>query len=337
MSPSVKPIFPLRDGIILTWAAESFRSQATAAALGLEPVWLAPPHLSGKLRKALFYPVAFVKTLMILARRRPATVVCLNQPPFLPLACALYGWVSGAPFLMDFHSGAIGKRIWRPFQPLYRALVRRSPATLCHNHDDAAVVRSWGGRAVPLLSLPLGLEGCMAQPLPETPTILAVCSFAEDEPTELMLEAIRQRPDVKFRLTGRYAKAGLSQENLPPNVTLLGFIPYETYLRELCTATAVLTLSTRGHIMQMAAEEALTVGVPVLTNRSPAIEEVFGDAGVFCDLTLEGLMDGIDTVIRGAAELRVKVRASREAQITWVNTALREVSCENPNLFQEQP
>lgn len=333
MTPKKDPILPLRDGIILTWAAESFRSQATATALGLEPHWIAPPPGAGPLRKAAFYPVAFWRTLRLLRRRRPRTVVCLNQPPFLPLACALYGLGSGAPFLMDFHSGALGKRVWRPFRPLYRWLLRRSPATLCHNHQDAEVVRAWGGRPVPLLSLPVGLDRVAEPDPPVTPTVLAVCSFAADEPTRLMLEVMSRRPGVRFLLTGRYAKAGLSPETVPGNVTLLGFLPYEAYLDALCAATAVLTLSTRGHIMQMAAEEALTVGVPVLTNRSPAIEEVFGDAGVYCDLTAEGLLAGVDRVVVEARLLRGQVRDARAAQLERVRVALTEAGRDRPDLF----
>lgn len=332
MPSTSEPILPLRDGVILTWAAESFRSHATAAALGLEPFWVPPPNGAGPLRKAFFYPVAFLRTLRLLRRRRPATVVCLNQPPFLPLACAVYGAITGTPYLMDFHSGAIGKRVWRPFRPLYKALVRRSPATLCHNHQDAAVIRAWGGRPVPLLSLPLGLDRTAGAPAP-APTILAVCSFAEDEPTALMLEVMRARPEVRFRLTGRYQKAGLGPDSVPSNVTLLGFVPYETYLDELCAATAVMTLSTRGHIMQMAAEEALTVGVPILTNRSPAIEEVFGEAGVYCALTREGLLDGLDRVVAQAALLRGRVGRARAAQIVRVRAALLEVARRTPALF----
>jgi glycosyltransferase involved in cell wall biosynthesis len=323
------------DGIMLTWKAESFRSEATARVFGLDPFYIAPPARAGKLAKALFYPRAMVRTLMLLAARRPKAVFCMNQPAFLPIACAAHSLLTGAPVIMDFHSGALTNPVWRPFRRIYRSLVRRAPFTLCHNDTDAEQIRAWGGQPVRTICLPIGLDAVARRPAPERPRLLVCCSFAPDEPIRETLEAMRDCPEIHFEMTGNFRKSGLSPELVPGNVTLLGFLPYADYLDRMAASTAVLTLSDRPHIMQMAVHEALALGVPVLTNRSATLEAVLEGAGVFCQISRDGIARGAREIAARADALRAITPIIRQRRLDELSIELDRARALSPQLFNK--
>lgn len=332
-NPAPEPGLRAKKGVMLTWHAESFRSAATARVFGLTPHYLTPPG-GGPLRKALFYPVALIRTLRLLRRERPGLIACMNLPAFLPLSAALYGVMTRTPVVMDFHSGGLTSPLWGRFGPLYRMIARRAPFTLCHNRVDADQIRSWGARVALTACLPVGLDRVTRRPAPTVPKILACCSFAPDEPIDLMFEAMRRAPEILFEVTGNYQKRGISADQLPSNVTLLGHLPYEEYLDRMAGSTGVLTLSDRPHIMQMAIHEALALGVPVLTNRSATLEPVLERAGVFCDLTAEGVLEGARGLVSVGPELRAVVPEIRSRRLKELGAELERVRDLAPNLFE---
>ena len=64
--------------------------------------------------------------------------------------------------------------------------------------------------------------------------------------------------------------------------------------------------------MQMAAEEALCIGAPLITNRSNILEEVFGSAALYVDLNVDDLIQALDVIIDQNDEYRHRMLARRE-------------------------
>lgn len=325
--PSAPPVATLDQGVFIAWKTDCYRSRATAATFGCPIVLLG----SGK-GKLGTYLRLMRRTWATLQEMRPRTVLCLNQPPMLPLLCWWWARRNQAMVIQDFHSGALTHRYWRPFLGAYKAMVRMAPFTIAHNRIDAERLRQWGGAVSVMLTLPgdptaSGLPEVRASSDGSRPSFLFVCTFAPDEPIPEVLQAFAQCPEFDVLVTGNYRKAGLDPSTQPDNVKLLGFIEYREYLEQMATATAVITLSRRGHIMQMAVEEAITLGVPVLTNHSPTLEEALGDAGHHVDITPEGIAAGLRTVVarhRPMADAAATTRYRRWADIKHELRVLRE-------------
>lgn len=237
--------------------------------------------------------------------------------------------------MMDFHSGALTKAQWKPFIPFIKWASRTAPFTICHNRTDGREIESWGGRAVHLLTLPQeGFSGHLRMLRGGRPLFLFSCSFAEDEPVEVALEAMRQCPEFDFVISGNYRKRGLDPTTQPANIRLAGFMDYQVYLQTMAEAHAVITLSDRPHIMQMAVHEAITLGTPVITNKSPALEEVLQESAVYCDLTTPSLSAGFREIVRdfaGKSEAILRAKARAFANISAETHRARNA---NPEIFQ---
>jgi hypothetical protein len=147
------------------------------------------------------------------------------------------------------------------------------------------------------------------------PCVLVVSSFASDEPVQLLLEAARALPHVTFFFTGDHRNFIALTDQVAPNVVLLGYLDRDTYLTYVQETTAILTLSTRSHIMQMAAEEALCMHRPLITNHSPILEEVFQKGAVFTTLDLDTLCSAITRAISRSDSLSAEMaELARERQ-----------------------
>ena len=319
----------MRQGLFVAWKAECFRSRATARTFGV-PIELLGAG-AGSLRRYLQLMQA---TWRLLAQRQPRAILCLNQPPMLPLVCAVWARLHGAVVIQDFHSGAFSHGRWAVFRPMYRWTTRRSPVTLAHNREDAARLQAWGAATSVLLTLPdAPAADIPVAPAPGRPRLLFVCTYAQDEPVAAALEAFAACPEADFWVTGNFRKAGLDPQDVPPNVRLLGFVDYAVYQQAMAGATAVITLSDRPHIMQMAVEEAITFGVPVLTNHSPTLQEALGGAGVFVGLDAADIAAGVRTVLANHASLEAQARGARQRCWDAVDAELQALRRRVPDLF----
>lgn len=324
------PVQPLQRGLFVAWMADCYRSRATARTFGVPIEFLG----RGSARAPWSYLVLMWKTWRLLDARKPSNILCLNLPPMLPLVCHAWSLFHGGQVIQDFHSGALCSTRWSAFRPLYRWMARRAPVTLAHNRIDAQALREWRSAVSVLLTLPAAPPLGVARRAPsQRPRFLFVCTFRDDEPVQMALEGFRQCPEADFWITGNYRKAGLDPAQMPSNVRLLGFVPYADYEQALATSTAVITLSDRPHIMQMAVEEAISLGVPVLTNHSPTLQEALGEAGEYVDLSVDGIVNGVRSLLAREASIGLAASAARARCWQAVRAELDQLRLRSPELF----
>ncbi len=328
---------PLKNGLMLTWRKECFRSSATGLALAIPVhyIWPTPsrgPRL-GTLGTVMRYLASIRESFSVIRREKPDIVVVHNLPAFLLITAMAARVVNRHQIVLDFHSGALTNPVWSKFLPLYRRAIRAAPFTLAHNPYDGRTIAQMGGRPCHMICLPRDIPGHAPQPARQPAQIMIVCSFAEDEPIKIMFDAAKACPDLQFGMTGNFAKRGLSPADAPDNVTLWGFMDRSDYFREMAQSMAVVTLSDRPDIMQMAIHEAVSLGVPVITNRSDTTQPVLEKAGVFCDLTSDSLAVAIRQAIAEQNSLRLAAQELKPLRIADTQTELDATRARIPELF----
>lgn len=297
------PLFPnmpplAQPAVFVAWKPECHRSTMTARAFGLDLWLIAPSPGNAKWRQLRRYILSSFLTGRLLLTRRPRTLFVLNQPMPLALIAAFYARLSGARLVLDSHSKAFANDQSKVTRYLYRWIARGAWFNINHNREDAAAVQAMDARSV-LVPEIVGEISFKPDPTvqPKLPAVLVVCSFAKDEPVALLLQAARATRDTTFYFTGNWRKSPDMQGTLPSNVVTLGFVARDTYLTYVKRVSAVLTLSTRANIMQMAAEEALCLRTPIVTNHSPILEEVFTRGTIFSSLEPEALAAAVRRAI----------------------------------------
>ncbi len=263
-------------GLFVVWGppGNGPRSRAFAEALGIDVVFLVASRRRGRLAALYKYPVQFVRTLMLLGRRSPRVVFVQSPPSFAVMAVALYAWVLRRRFVVDAHSDAMTSPYWTRPGWLIRALVRAAAVTIVTNEHFAASLRADGGRALVIRDVPQHAAQRRRDPV-EPFEVMAVCTYAPDEPIDEILGAAALLPEVTFSLTGDPARFARVLPPAPPNVRFTGFLPHEEYRERIASCGAVLCLTTHDHTMQRGACEALWAGRPIITSDWPLLRDYF--------------------------------------------------------------
>lgn len=305
--------------LAISWAPYSRMSQTFARELGgkLHCIhylrFQSPPHAPLK------YILQAIRTLLVLFKERPQAVH-VQTPPFVAgLVVDLYCRLTGAKFVLHYHSAAF-EHIWDWALPLQKYIARRAATNIVTNNHWAEIVRSWGGQTLVMLDPYLDLPEC--EPFQVKPgfNVAFVSTFANDEPLEAVLESAALLPELNFYITGDKRKKPASFfENAPANVTFTGFLdPDKQYPGLLRAVDAVMVLTTRNYTLQLGGCEATAVGKPLVTSDWPYLHEVFPKGTVYVTDSAESIRDGILQLKRDYDRLSEEIVMLRqESQQEW--------------------
>jgi glycosyltransferase involved in cell wall biosynthesis len=307
------------DWLAIAWAPYSRMSDTFVRELQGKLYCIHYLRFQSPLYAPFKYPIQALRTLQVLFKERPKAVHVQNPPFVSGLVVYLYCLLSGAKFVLHYHSAAFGE-IWDWALPIQKFLARRATTNIVTNQHWAEIVRGWGAHALvmvdPFLDLPQG------EPFAVEPgfKVAYVSIFAADEPVEAVVEAAAHLPDVKFYITGdRRKKPASFFAEAPSNITFTGFLdPDSEYPSLLRAADAVMVLTTRNHTLQLGGCEAVAIGKPLITSDWPYLKEVFAKGTVFVANSAEGIRVGILEVQEKYEELAKEVVALRqESRKEW--------------------
>ena len=292
-SDDARPPLADRRALFVSWMHHHGRSADLAAALGAEAAFVAVGRLTDRRTAPFRHLVQAVRTVRLLAVRRPDVLLVMAPPALLVLIGLLWRRTTGGRLVVDAHSKAVLGR------PASWRLGRR--ADLVVVTLDALTTDL--PRALAVHDPPARIA-----PAPAHGAVVFPASWYGDEPHDDVVAAARALPDVSFAVTGR-APAGL---DVPPNVRLTGFLPREEYERLVGGAAVVLALTTRESTMQRAAYEAVSAQRPVVASDTAALRSYLGDAAVYAARGGAALAGAVREALDRAADLERAAAVVRE-------------------------
>lgn len=284
--------------VFMVWGPPSHgnRTRVFARGLGIEVHHVYSTTRRGPWAAPVKYPYQAVATLVFLARTRPDIVFVQNPPSFAPVVVAFYAWLARKKFVVDSHTDAFVSPWWTRPAWLYRLVARRAVATVVTNQHLADRIRSWGGDALVIRDIP-GEQPTGTYPMPEGFNVAVVATFADDEPLDEIVETARRMPDVRFWVTGDPGREGAAvPTDIPPNVTLTGFLSLSEYFGLLRDCDVVMCLTTRDHTMQRGACEALSLAKPIITSDWSVLRDYFNKGTVHVDNTPDRIAAAVTEV-----------------------------------------
>lgn len=309
--------------LFVAWTQNVGRSHEIASALGGEAFTTHPERLAGRRLVLARYLVNAFRTIKALRERRPDVVIVTNPP--LVAALVVWAWskTSRANFILDSHPSAFGAKdhiVSRRLIRVHRFLARRALTCMVTTRDWVDVLNSWGADGVIVHEAPplwpSSRSTSPSAPAAEANRVLFPGVFAGDEPIEQVVELARLRPEFEIRVTGNERKCPASiLADLPPNVTLLGYLGSASYAAEVQTANAVLALTTEPTSVMRAAYEAVYARRPLVISDWPAGREAFRHA-TYVQNQAEDMARGVDEALGSCDQARLDA-ALTEQERTW--------------------
>lgn len=305
----------------LAWGSATTRADELARALGGESRRFGGLGLRGRPSAPLRYLLNAPRTLVWLARHRPAAVLVQNPPVALALVALAWCRLTGARFALDSHPAAFGRKHASPLVsmlPVHRRLARRAAVVLAPSQTLAGEVRAWGGRALVVHEAPPAWLPDPAARRDGTPTVLFVCTFASDDPVAAAVAAAASVPHARMLVTGAHERAdGRLPQPLPANVELVGMLGHDAYLTALRRADVVLGLTTEPESALRCGYEAIYAEVPLVCSDWPLLRELFPRA-IHVDNTSSAIGAGLAVALRDNAALRADAPGARkDAEQRW--------------------
>ena len=327
------------DAVFIAWGPPAYtnRTRPFAAALNIQVLHVYSTRRRGALAALVKYPYQAVATARYLLRRRPSLVFVQHPPSFTAMVAAVYGALTGAPFVIDAHSDAFDSPWWSRPRWLQRRIARRALTTVVTNEHFAELLRSGGAHASIVRDFPTDFDPAL-YPMGAELNVAVVATFAPDEPLGEVVAAARELPDVRFRVTGDTRREDATiPSSLPPNVELTGFLPAAEYYGLVHGSDAAMVLTTRDHTMQRGACEALSLGTPIITSDWPVLRTYFSKGTVHVDNTAAGIRDGVrrlqDDLDRYRSEIN-ELRNDVTAEWDVARAALLELVLTSPAIVR---
>ncbi len=285
--------------LCLVWGPFGFRSSELAEAIGGEQVsitLLYGPRYFAPVR----YFALFLRTLILLATRKPDFIYAQNPPVFCPLTCLLYCKVAGAKLIVDHHSVWKIKTLGRgPISHLIGLLegvvARAANANTAPHEFWARELVKMGARRVRVVQdfVPknnYARDEALRRRFAAESTI-AICSHGGHplERIEVEVLAVQRHDSVALLITGPEEKLArrLSSVRNSKNVRYLGFLERETYERLKASVDFALNITDEPYTLSHVLFEYAASSLPIVSSRQRVVEEVFGDSVLYVESSVE--------------------------------------------------
>lgn len=293
-----------RKIVIVMWYAYSRRAKSLSVELDAELILLDTFITKNiKLRKFLIWIDYLFKSLVtfkILHDRNPDIIIATSPPSFCPIICYFYGKLFKKELVVDAHNS--GFLLPWIKTPLYKLILKRSSYILIHNEEFLNYLKKQY-LAFKFHLLPDPLPKLKFNPeikIQFTKYILIICSFANDEPLEIIFESIKNfnisyKVNFQFLVTGNYKKniELYKKYNEKFNINFLGFLNDEIYTNFLLNASAVITISTKKMVQQSAAIESLAACIPMILENSETNRRIFFKGVVLTEISVKSLKNSL--------------------------------------------
>jgi len=280
--------------IFVSWIRYQQRSECLAKHLGAKIHFF----YFGKHGKMLQVPVRYLvqalKTWSVLRRECPNVIFVQNPPIFCVLTIFLYTKYYHAQYIIDSHTGSFLSWKWRWSLGLHRLFSRKALTTIVHNKSQEEILKSWGCHYYVISYIPDEYQRGEHFAFDGQFKSAVISSFSEDEPLDVLFEAIHRLPDVNFFLTGDSSRIALRLlAKKPGNCFLTGYMPYKQYLSLLESVDVIIVLTTRDNTLLAGAFEGVSIGKPLIVSDWPILRNYFSLGTVHVPNTVKGICEGV--------------------------------------------
>jgi glycosyltransferase involved in cell wall biosynthesis len=273
------------------------------------------------------YLILSLKTIGVIARKRPQLVFCQNPSIFLNALLCILKSIFRFYLVVDrhsnfkFHTADSTSIKWRTFHWLSRFVTRHSDLTIVTNSFLAVHIEANGGRAAVLQDKIPALPLAQQVPLKGKQNFVFVSTFSHDEPIDDFIKTAKAFDhSTHFYITGNYKKYKGIEKILaekPDNLSLTGFLDEADYQSLLASVDGVVVITDQEHTLTCGAYEAVSLGKAMVLSNTQAIKDYFNKGAVYADpnapslsAAIKASMSQIDSLVANTKQLKEELQSA---------------------------
>lgn len=313
---------------MIAWVGYQRRADAMSSHWKYEEVYISK-YFKNKWLKPIDYFFKIAKTFSELIKKKPDIVWMQLPPTFMIHVIIIYKLFFNKQLvtIVDFHNSALRPK-WFNF-PTVQLMFRKIDIIVAHNQyvKNELIHKGFADNKVVVLEdKPFDYQcSYKGETHSNFNSILFPCSFDIDEPIDVVLNAARITPEIKFFITGNY-KDKLKDEfldNKPDNVEFTGFLTKSEFEKLFFDSSAILGLTTRDNVQLSVANEALSAAKPMVLSNTKTLKKLFDHAAVFVDsLDENSISEGCLYAVSNMETLSHKTKELKDLRtIRWLDQA----------------
>jgi hypothetical protein len=293
--------------VFIGWDGFDQRNEGYCRILGARSLYIGKHH-SNRFAAFLSWLGKAYRSWRALKEIKPDIVIIKNTHWIIAATLLIIRSRLAFRLVLDSHSSAFdGGLVYPSF--LHQQFVRKADLSLVTNDADRDQVVAWGGRVtvIPFPPVDYGAEIMETYPLSDGFNICFAHTYANDEPYDIVMEAVERVSDVHLYVTGNPEKSTHPLWD-SPRVVHTGFLSRSQYLGLLTGCDAVMTLTTRDNTMQKAGNEAVFLGRPLITSDLNFLRQYFNKGTIHVSLTADSIEAGIRDMKKQRLELTKEMK-----------------------------
>ena len=206
--------------------------------------------------------------------------------------------------------------------------IRHADLTIVTNEDLTHVVRVLGGRPFVLPDKIPALSQVRNKDFSGEKKLLAISSFAEDEPIQELWQAFGKEEMSSFSvyLSGNSAKATKLHYAIPQNVILTGFLSDDEFVKLLFEVDAVIVLTKMEYTLLCGCYEAISAEKPLITSNSSVLRQLFSGA-MFVENDPDSIAHGVRKLFLELTKYKSKSLDMKKELIQKWNEHFESLKC----------
>jgi len=297
----------INSAIWLTWESQR-RNKELSIAFKIPLFELAEiDAIENHLKK---YILGITKTFFVVTKTKPKIIFCQNPSIVLSFFILILKIFSDLRVVIDAHNAGLFplSSQYKILNCLSRIIQRYADLTIVSNDKLKNHVEMNGGKAFVLQDKIPDLKTTHIKDLKGKYNLLFICTYADDEPYEIVFEAAKYiKKDIFIYVTGNFNKKGLNPDDLPSNVILTGFLPDIEFVAMINSVDATIDLTNREDCLVCGAYESTAVGKPMVLSKTRALMDYFNLGAVYVEHSTDSIAYGIEKVIRLKDELSAQI------------------------------
>lgn len=228
-----------------------------------------------------------LKTVVDLILDKPSVLFVQNPSVVLAFVATIMKFFCNYQLIVDRHSNF---RLYEsgkgsPLNLFWRLLsdfsLRFADLTIVTNKFLKKIVEEKKGRGFVLPDKLPKFKGMKQKILQGTFNVVFICTYANDEPYEEVIEAATLLPSSTYiYITGKIPSS-LATECLPSNIILTDFLSEQDFIDLLFSADAIMDFTKRDWCLVCGGYEAISMGRPLITSGTTALMELFGEVAIY--------------------------------------------------------
>jgi len=303
--------------LFISWGNYLQGKESIANYFGVRSIYIGKKQ-DNRIASIISYPLKIIRTIITVWQEDPYGIIVTNTMWLLPAICIIIGKILNIKIIFHTHTCGIVNSQYAYPNFLKHLFVKIASQNYVSNENHKKIVEKWGGKATVLPDPPIDFSESNEEKyiLSNNVNICYINNYMSDEPYKEVIDAFLDLKEITLYITGNPRNKIIIDY---PNIIHTGYLTRSKYIFLIKHCEVLMVLTKQEDTFQCGANEALSLGKPLITSNTRYLKSYFTKGTVFVDINPSSIKEGIVRILDNIEKYSHEMRTLREEKIEYFN------------------